>query len=180
MAKTKPINQCRNKMAEVNIATGETETVHLFYGVALQCLYYPWNLFCKKVARSSLMRADRLRAARTLSSCFLEQHRGCHGSRSNPVALPSYLLLLYVFSCSEHLTKDNLFGCLMLRHWLVEDYMRWSSDLWWLVVGWSKCVGACEGECVCACIQWECVSVTVSLNVFMCVCVCVFSSRSSL
>ena len=86
------------------------------------------------------MQADRLRAAKTLSSCFLELQRGCHCSTSNPVALPSYLLLLYVFSCSERLTKDNLFGCLMLRHWLVEDYMRWPSDLWWLVVGWSKYV----------------------------------------
>lgn len=111
----------------------------------------------QKVARSSLMQADRLRAAKTLSSCFLEQRRGCHRSRSNPVALPSDLLLLYVFSCSEHLTKDNLFGCLMLRHWLVEDYMRWSSDLWRLVVGWSKYVWVCVNafsehvfECVCS------------------------------
>lgn len=89
------------------------------------------------------MQADRPRAAKTLSSCFLEQHRGCRRSTSIPAALPSYLLLLYVFSCSEHLTKDNLFGCLMLRHWLVEDYVRWSSDLWWLVVAWRKYVCWC-------------------------------------
>lgn len=94
-----------------------------------------------KVAGSILMQPDRLRAAKTLSSCFLELQRGCH--RSSPVAMPSSLLLLYVFSCSEHLTKDNLFGCLMLRSWLVEDYMRWPSDLWWLVVGKSEYVCQC-------------------------------------
>ena len=38
------------------------------------------------------MQADRLKAAKTLSCCFLEQHWGCHLSTSNPVALPSYLL----------------------------------------------------------------------------------------
>lgn len=51
--------------------------------------------------------------------------------------LRSALLSLYVFSCSEHLTKDNLFGCLKLQLWLVEDYMRWTSDLWGLLLGWS-------------------------------------------
>lgn len=111
------------------------------------------------------MQADRLRAASTLSSCFLELQRGCH--LSNPVALPSYLLLLYVFSCSEHLTKDNLFGCLMLRHWPVEDYMRWPSDLWWLVVGCSK-YRCMWGESVTVYIQCACVFVSVSV----CVCVC--------
>ncbi len=131
--------------------------------------------FCKKF-QGSVMRDDRLRAVRTLPSFFLEEHWGCHRCRSNPVALPSYLLLLYVFSCSEHLMKDNLFGCLMLRHWLVEDYMRWSDDLWWLVVGWSEYLCWCVWGWVCLCvyIQWEFVSVFVSPGVY----VCLFSSTS--
>lgn len=121
------------------------------------------------------MQADRQRAAKTLSSCFLEQHGGYHHSRFNPLALHGYLLLLYVFSCSEHLTKDNLFGCLMLRHWLAEDYMRWTSDLWRLVKGWSKYVRWCvwtymQRVCVCVracvCAQFQVLALTQTSVVF--------------
>lgn len=124
-----------------------------------------------KVAGSSLMQSDRLRAAKTLSSCFLELQRGCH--RSSPVAMPGSLLVLYVFSCSEHLTKDNLFECLMLRSWLVEDYMRWPSDLWWLVVGKRKYVCQCMWgsvwaniQCRCVCAQFQVLALTQTLVVF--------------
>lgn len=89
-----------------------------------------------KFAKSQ--QAESPTAAGTEPSCLLEQH----STAPDPtlLALPSDPLLLYVFSCSEHLTKDNLFGCLMLRHRLVEDYTRWSNDLWRPVVGWSKYV----------------------------------------
>lgn len=60
---------------------------------------------------------------------------------------------------SEHLKKDNLFGCLKLRLWLVEDYMRWSSDLW--MTGWW--VG----------VRIVLVPVNVWLSVQVCVCACV-------
>lgn len=127
----------------------------------------------QKVTRSSLMRPDRLRAAKTLSSCSSGLHRGCCRSRCNPVAEPSDLLLLYVFPRREHLTKDNLFGCLMLWHWLVEDYMRWPGDLWRLVVGWRTCVSegewgrsVCERFSVCVCVQFQVLALTQTSVVF--------------
>lgn len=120
----------------------------------------------QKVAKSSLMQADRLRVAKTLSFCFLKLRRDCHCYRSKPIVLPSYLVLLYVFPCSEHLTKDNLFGRLMLWHCLAQDYMRWPSDLWWLVVGWVMCVSA-RGER--RSIKHTCASVFVSVSVWVCV-----------
>lgn len=112
------------------------------------------------------MQDDRLRAAKTLSSVFSELHREAATSPNpTPMALPSYLLLLYVFSCSKHLTKDNLFGCLMQWHWLVEDYVRWPSDLWCLG---NVCVGAHCTQCtyVCVCVQFQVLALTQMSVVF--------------
>lgn len=57
----------------------------------------PWNLSHKKSQGATVMQADSLRAAKTLSSWFLEQHRGCHGSRSDPVPAQLSALALCLF-----------------------------------------------------------------------------------
>lgn len=68
----------------------------------------------------------------------------------NPMALLREPPLCFMSSpAAKHLMKDNLFRCLMLWHWLVEDYVRWLGDLWRLAEAWRMCGSACEAKCGC-------------------------------
>lgn len=104
-----------------------------------KCLCARAETSSSKVVGNSLTPADRLGSAKNIIINIALLFYCCHCSSA---------LLFYASSLRPQLDTANLFGRLMLWHRPVEDYMRWSTDLWWLVVHCAVCVSACEGECV--------------------------------
>lgn len=114
------------------------------YQVALQ---HPWNLFSYS---QQLQGQCSLKAADTFWSSVEEEKLPL--LQTQPHHPPQLTPLCFMPSAAKLLMKDNLFRCLMLWHWLVEDYVWWLGDLWRLA---EACVSAWEAKCgcygVCAC-----------------------------